>query len=240
MEKHIKDFENYTINDSGDNEKMVFNTVTQKYKKPQQYKKSKYLFVSLFQNGKNKMFLLHRLVAEAFIPNPQNKPQVGHWDCDRTNNKVENLYWCTAQENMDNPLTRKNLSLARQGYTPSDETRKKMSESVSKKIGSLNNFYGKKHSNEFKKNASKRMKETLKNDSKRKEELNKASIIGRSMLFKPKDQIDPITGEVIKTWDDYLEFSLSEYNSACVRRCCKGERKTYKGFIWKRYFICST
>ena len=58
-----------------------------------------YLFVYIFKNGKRKMCLVHRLVAQAFIPNPQNLPQINHRDEVKTNNSVQNLEWCTAKYN---------------------------------------------------------------------------------------------------------------------------------------------
>ena len=61
--------------------------------------------VSLYYNGKRTHEKIHRLVAEAFIPNPNNYPEVDHIDTDKTNNAVENLRWCTHSENHLNPLT---------------------------------------------------------------------------------------------------------------------------------------
>ena len=46
--------------------------------------------------------LLHRIVAELFIPNPDNKPEVDHIDADRQNNNVNNLHWVTRKENHNN------------------------------------------------------------------------------------------------------------------------------------------
>lgn len=57
--------------------------------------------VLLHSNGKPKEKQISRLVAIAFIPNPQNKPHVNHLDNDATNNRVENLEWVTHQENLD-------------------------------------------------------------------------------------------------------------------------------------------
>ena len=58
-----------------------------------------YLKVHLFKNAAAQDRLVHRLVAEAFIPNPENKPQVNHKDENKFNNCVNNLEWSTAKEN---------------------------------------------------------------------------------------------------------------------------------------------
>lgn len=58
-----------------------------------------YYRVGLTKNNKRKYFQIHRLVSQAFIDNPDNKPQVNHKDSDKSNNCVTNLEWVTSSEN---------------------------------------------------------------------------------------------------------------------------------------------
>ena len=64
---------------------------------------------------------IHRLVAEAFLPNPDNKPFVGHIDTDRANNDVSNLRWVTQEENMRNEQTRENIRKSREKTRKTNE-----------------------------------------------------------------------------------------------------------------------
>ena len=83
----------YEVSDKG----FVRSLITDRLLKPMP-DKGGYLVVNLYKNRKRKTCKVHRLVAAAFIPNPDNKPTVEHMDTDKTNNHVNNLYWATQSE----------------------------------------------------------------------------------------------------------------------------------------------
>lgn len=89
---------------------------------------SGYCVVDLYKQLKPQKWLVHRLVAIAFIPNPDNKPMIDHIDTVRTNNRVENLRWCTLRENQNNPITLIKFSQTSTGRRFSKETKEKLSE----------------------------------------------------------------------------------------------------------------
>lgn len=70
--------------------------------------KQGYCVVCLYDASikKAKLYKVHRLVAETFIPNVENKPMIDHINTIKTDNRVENLRWCSQKENCNNPLTR--------------------------------------------------------------------------------------------------------------------------------------
>ena len=93
--KDIKGYEGlYAITTEGD----VYSYKRKKFLKPAD-NGTGYLFVILHKDGKVKNYKIHRLVAEAYLPNPNNLPQVNHKDENKTNNCLQNLEWCDASYN---------------------------------------------------------------------------------------------------------------------------------------------
>ena len=117
--------------------------------------KDGYFQVHLRKNGESKMCKVHRLVAEAFIPNPENKPTVDHIDRNKLNNFVGNLRWA------DIELQNNNRDL--------------------------------------------------------------------STISKPVLQYT-LDGEFIREWESTQECGRNGFNQSLVAACCRGERKSHKGF----------
>ncbi len=92
--KQLKGYEGlYSVYSDG----KIYSHVSEIFLKP--HDSNGYLKVDLYKNGKKKPIRVHRAVCLAFLNNPELKPDVNHIDGCKTNNKVENLEWCTAQEN---------------------------------------------------------------------------------------------------------------------------------------------
>ena len=110
--KDVKDYEGlYQVSNKGKikslRRKTTFvykrggqHTISEKYIKLFKNKYG-YLKCYLYKSGKREIFQLHRIVAEAFIPNPDNLPQVNHKDENKSNNNINNLEWCTNKYNAE-------------------------------------------------------------------------------------------------------------------------------------------
>ena len=118
-----------------------------------------YYYIGLCKNNKRINYKIHRLVAEAFLPNPNNLPEVNHKDECKTNNVVSNLEWCDRKYN--------------QNYG----TR---TEKCSKKVYQYT-----------------------------------------------------LDGKFVKEWKSTAECGRNGFDQSSVSACCRGERKTHKGYIWK-------
>ena len=93
-------------------------------------------------------FHVHRAVAELFIPNPENKPEVDHINTDRHDNRAENLRWVTKKENANNTLSKINYSNSQKGKQLTEETKKRIGAASKGRPGG---FTGGHHSEEAKK-----------------------------------------------------------------------------------------
>ena len=167
-----------------------------------------YYTVGFTKNNLRKNKMVHRLVAKAFILNPDNKKEVDHINTNRTDNRVENLKWVTHKENCNNPISKINYSNTRKGktvYVYTNEQRKAVSERMK----------GFKHSEN-----SKLLMSYNRKGSKNSRALK---VIQYSL-----------NNEFIKEWE-YIKQASEElgvcYSS--IINCCKGKRKTAGGFIWK-------
>lgn len=95
-------------------------------------RKEGYLTIDARKNGTSKNLKIHRIVAEAFIPNPKNKPVVNHIDGNKHNNRVENLEWCSIAEN--------SAHASKHGLTPHGE-KNKFAKLTALQVAEIRNTY---------------------------------------------------------------------------------------------------
>lgn len=172
-----------------------------------QVDKNGYLWVNLTYDGKQHNHKIHRLVAQAFIPNLNNLPQVNHKDEDKTNNKVDNLEWCDGKYNINygTAMQRAKQSRKEQGYYWMKQA------IATKKKNNPNNeiWY--------------RIAEIKKQNG-----TNKQPTLMIPVLQYTLD------GLFIK---EYCSVTDAANAVGCqrgnIRACCKGRQKTAKNYIWK-------
>ena len=103
-------------------------TIKEHLLNPQICNTNGYYMVMLSKEGVSRRFLIHRLIAEAFIPNTANKPFIDHINGIRTDNRIENLRWCTNRENLTFPIAYEN--------------RIKCKSSISKSVAQIDRYTG--------------------------------------------------------------------------------------------------
>ena len=199
--------------------------------------KNGYLEIGLYKDGKSKRLRINRLVAFAFIPNPENKPYVDHINTIRTKNEVWNLRWVTPSENNNNEITLKHLSEAHKGEnnpmygkTHSEEARKKMSEKAK----------GRTFSEETKQKMSETKKGKIVSEETRKKisESHKGKIVSEETRKKLRE----INGKKVICIETERIFNsikeAGEYvgvGDSAIGNCLSGRSKTCKGYHWKYY-----
>lgn len=108
--KMIKGYTNYMVSNLGNVKSLNYNHTGKEKILKYKIDKYGYYLVCLYKKGVKKFHTIHRLVAEAFIPNPDNKPCIDHINTDKTENRIDNLRWVTSKENNNNPLTKTHRS----------------------------------------------------------------------------------------------------------------------------------
>lgn len=216
--KDIEGYEGlYQVSNTGQVKSLNYNQ-TGEIKVLKQGNAKGYKRVGLFKNGKTKQYSVHRLVALAFISNPDDLPMVNHKDEDKTNNNVNNLEWCTHEYNMSYGTRNERISKKHKGKHRSEETKKKISKSLR---GENSPFYGKHLSEEHKK----KMSESHKGKYKGKDHPGSKPIL----MYDKK-------GNFIRRFDstaDANEYFGKDRSCSNITLCLRGKNKTAYGFIFK-------
>lgn len=184
--------------------------------------KKGYYRVSLIKDHKTKFYKIYRLVAEHFIPNPEDKPQIDHIDTKPSNNRVWNLRWVFPKENSNNPLTKKHHS---------DKIKEcwKDEEYKNNRLSQLSELNKKQWQDEdFINQHSERMSKCWQDEDYRRNQIEKRSSFNnygaRAVYCVELDRV------WLCTRDCGNELNICEQ---CIRDCCKGRSKSAGGYHFR-------
>lgn len=142
--KDIPGFEGlYQVSNDGKVRSLNYNRTGKKQILKQSMDRGGYKMVQLWKNNKKETCKVHRLVAQTFIPNPNNWPQVNHKDENKSNNHISNLEWCTQEYNSNYGTRNERISVAMKGKPKTEQHRKKISENHADFKGKNHPNYGK-------------------------------------------------------------------------------------------------
>lgn len=182
-------------------------------------------------NGISKRLYGHRMIAETFIPNPNNLPEVNHIDGNKQNNRVENLEWVTSSQNKQHALKTGLYDNKLQKVYCFSEDRKLIKEyfSLAEACRELNAT----HSNLC--NALNAKEKTLSYGCYwcKENNPNFKILVVTSGKAKAVNQYD-LQGNFIKRYDSFSAAARATgLNRTHIGECCNGKGRTYGGFIWK-------
>ena len=150
-------------------------------------RKDGYLMINFRKNGKSDGLLIHRLVAETFLPNPEGKPQVNH--------KIEG----DEGKKINIVFINKDGSINKEKSTIEWVTAKENCNYGTKNLRAAN-------------------------------KISKANTNGKRSKKLLQFTLD---GDFVREWESTHECGRNGFNQGCVSACCRGERKSHKGYIWR-------